>query len=305
MEDVRPVTPGWWNAFRPWTLHGAVVPVLIGGAVAYHDGSFCWWIFILIAVGGCLLQSAANLLNTYGDFVKGTDTEENHTRSPELVSGAMEPRHVYLMGMACLAATASLGLIFIWYAGWGILWMGLVGIAGAGLYTVGVSYKYHGMGQISVFILMGLLMPMGTYFVLTCAYSWEVLFLSIPNAFLITAVLAGNETRDYFEDRRSDVGTLSGHLSYEGSRKLYLFMNSAPFAVLAALLVSGIAPPLCALAFATLYDLRRLFINLGKAPGDVGCNRLLVPMAFRLNWHFGVLLVLGYLLEYYALPLVI
>ena len=31
---VKPVKAGWWNAFRPWTLHGAVVPVLIGGFIA-------------------------------------------------------------------------------------------------------------------------------------------------------------------------------------------------------------------------------------------------------------------------------
>ena len=98
MMEVKPVKAGWYNAFRPWTLHGAVVPVLIGGAVAYRHmpDSFSPIIFILILVGGCLLQSAANLLNTYGDFEKGVDTEENHTRSPELVSGALNPRSVQI-----------------------------------------------------------------------------------------------------------------------------------------------------------------------------------------------------------------
>ena len=33
MADVRPVKAGWWNVFRPWTLHGAIVPVLIGNRV--------------------------------------------------------------------------------------------------------------------------------------------------------------------------------------------------------------------------------------------------------------------------------
>lgn len=91
MSGVKPVKAGWWNAFRPWTLHGAVVPVLIGGAVAYRDGSFDLLMFILVMIGGCLLQSAANLLNTYGDFSKGTDTVENETRSPELVTGVLKP----------------------------------------------------------------------------------------------------------------------------------------------------------------------------------------------------------------------
>ena len=90
MAGVKPVKAGWYNVFRPWTLHGAVVPVLIGGAVALHDGKFDLPIFILIVIGGILLQSAANILNTYGDFKKGTDTVENETRSPELVTGKLE-----------------------------------------------------------------------------------------------------------------------------------------------------------------------------------------------------------------------
>ena len=92
MSGVRPVKAGWFNAFRPWTLHGAVVPVLIGGAVALHHGSFDIIMFILVLIGGCLLQSAANLLNTYGDFKNGIDTVENEIRSPELVTGVLKPK---------------------------------------------------------------------------------------------------------------------------------------------------------------------------------------------------------------------
>jgi hypothetical protein len=31
---------------------------------------------------------------------------------------------------------------------------------------------------------------------------------------------------------------------------------------------------------------------------------MLVPNAFKLNWHFGVLMVAGYLLQYELLPMV-
>lgn len=298
MRDLKPVKAGWYNAFRPWTLHGAVIPVLIGGVIAWKDGHFCWWVFILIVLGGCLLQSAANLLNTYGDYVKGTDTEENHTRSPELVSGIMKPKPIFMMGMACLGITALLGLVFIWYAGWQILIIGIIGIGGAALYTIGVSYKYHAMGLVGVFILMGILMPIGTYLVLTGGYSWEVVLASLPNAFMITAVLSGNETRDYYEDKRSNVGTLSGHLSYSNSMRLYLILNAISFPILVLIILFGVVPWTCAIAFLALYDLYLLYMNTKRAPSDQKCNRLLVPLSFKLNWHFGVLFVIGYLLEY-------
>ena len=191
MAGVRQVKAGWYNAFRPWTLHGAIVPVLLGGAMAYGAGSEEWILFILALAGGVLLQSAANLLNTYGDYRAGLDTVENHSRAPELVSGTLRPKDVKIAGLACLAVTALIGLYMVWATGWGIAVFGIAGIAGAGLYTVWVSYKYMGLGQASVFVMMGLLMPMGTFYLMTGALSWDVLFASLPNALMITAVLGG------------------------------------------------------------------------------------------------------------------
>ncbi len=256
---------------------------------------------MLVLIGGILLQSASNLLNTYGDFFRGTDTVENEIRSPELVTGVLRPKQVLLMGMACIGITCLIGLVFIWHVGWGIMIYGILGVAGATMYTVGPAYKYYGLGQPSVFLMMGLLMPLGTYYVLTGEiFSWEILFLSLPNAFMITGVLTGNETRDYEEDRRMGVGTLCSHLSHEGSIRLYCLMNGAFFPILLVLLFAGCVPVGCALAFVALYDLYRLVRNAKRAPEDLHANFMLVPMAFRMNWHFGVLLVAGYLIDFFV-----
>lgn len=303
MSGVRPVKAGWWNAFRPWTLHGAIVPVLIGGAVAYCREPFDalgWVMFLLVMIGGVLLQSASNLLNTYGDYSKGTDTVENETRSPELVTGVLKPKHVLMTGFACIGVTCLIGLIFIWYVGWGILIYGILGIIGAGMYTVGPAYKYYGLGQPSVFLMMGLLMPLGTYFVLTGEiFSSEVLLLSLPNAFLITGVLTGNETRDYHEDKKANVGTLCGHMSYENSLRFYRFMCCVPFPLLVILVISGTVPAGCLLSILTLVDLRNVIGHSRKAPEDKHESFMLVPSVFKLNWHFGVLLVAGFLISNY------
>ena len=107
----------------------------------------------------------------------------------------------------------------------------------------------------------------------------------------------GQRLRD--EDKKAHVGTLSSHMSYENSMRLYLFENTVGFVILALLIVTEVLPWMCALAFITLYDLYILYANSRLAPSDPGNSRLLVPMAFRLNWHFGVLLVIGYLIAYY------
>lgn len=307
MADVKSVRPGWFNLFRPWTLHGAVVPVLIGWAVAFREGLFdasdalSWSVLALVLTGGCLLQSAANILNTYGDFVKGTDTVENETRSPELVAGTLSKEKALSAGLACLGATVLIGLILIWYSDWGILVYGLLGMAGAGLYTVGISYKYHGFGQASVFLMMGVLMPLGTYHEFGGGFSMDTLLIGLPNAFMITGVLCGNELRDYYEDKKVHVGTLCGHMSYGNAKWTYHAENLIGYPILAALIMTGAAPWPCALAFLALYDAYRMASNASRASADPGCNRLLVPRAFTHNWHFGVLLVVGYLLADHAI----
>ena len=307
MPHVKPVKAGWWNAFRPWTLYGAVVPVLIGGAVACYDTDFdalSWAILVLIVAGGCLLQSAANLLNTYGDYKKGTDTVENETRSPELVTGVLKPGDVKRAGILCLLAVCALGLVFIWYCGWGIMVYGILGLAAAGTYTTGVAFKYHGMGPFVVCLAMGLLMPMGTYYVLTGESSWDVLLLSLPNAFLITAVLCGNETRDYQEDKDAGVRTLCSHFTRDGALRLYLMENIAAFPILALLIVFGAAPWPCVIGFLALYDLRVLYTNAKESASDPHANFMLVPLAFRMNWHLGLLLVAGYVLGNFVIPVI-
>ncbi len=302
MKAVRPVKAGWFNAFRPWTLHGAVVAVAIGGAVALKDGQFTWWLFTLALLGACLLQSAANLLNTYGDFATGTDTVDNSLRTPELVTGVLTSKSVLLAGIGCLSLTALIGIVFIREVGWGILPFGVAGILGAALYTIGISYKYHGLGLVAVFLLMGILMPTGTYFVLSGTLSAEVLLLALPNAFLVTAVLSGNETRDYHEDRRTGAMTLSSRISYEGSMRLYLVLNTLPFPLLLVLMLASVLPWTAALALLTVVELRSLHRNSREASRDTVSNQLLVPLSFRLNWHFGALLVIGYLFGHYAIP---
>ena len=181
---------------------------------------------------------------------------------------------------------------------------GILGLFGAGMYTLGASYKYHALGQPVCFLMFGIMMPMGTYYILTGEiFSWYVLMISLPNAFMITGVLAGNETRDYYEDKEANVGTLSGHLSYENAMRLYLFESSVSFVILLILIITGVAPAWCALAFITLYDLYLLFANAKNAPTDKHASFMLVPMCFKLNWHFGVMLVIGYLIANQLIPL--
>ena len=298
MAGVRPVNAGWFNAFRPWTLHGAVVPVALGGVYAYIHGSQEWFLFLLALIGGVLLQSACNLLNTYGDFETGLDTEENHSRSPELVSGKLRAKDVLMVGLGCLAITACLGIVMIALTGWGILWFGLAGLATAGMYTIGLKYKYFGLGLPSVFISMGLLMPMGTYYLMTGDISLDLLWISLPNAFMITAVLNGNELRDFISDRDAGVRTVSVRLGYDRAMFLYRALNTLPFVMVPIMVIVGILPIYTLIVMLALYHWNIMYRNTKTAREDRRSGFMLVPFAFKLNWVFGLLLIVGILLGY-------
>ena len=113
------------------------------------------------------------------------------------------------------------------------------------------------------------------------------------------------EMRDYYEDKKADAGTLIGHFSYETGMRIYLFESLVSFPILVVLVAFGAAPLGCLLALLTLYDAYILVQNSRKAPTDSHASFMLVPLCFRLNWHFGVLMVIGYVLDMNIIPMVI
>ncbi|HEX8254297.1 MAG TPA: UbiA family prenyltransferase, partial [Thermoanaerobaculia bacterium] len=68
-------TNPWLLAARPKTLSAAVVPVMIGSALAAHEPpAVTWWVFFCALAGSVLIQIATNLINDALDFKKGADT---------------------------------------------------------------------------------------------------------------------------------------------------------------------------------------------------------------------------------------
>ena len=60
----------WVRAGRPFTLTAAVVPVLVGSALALRDGVASVGPFVLILAASLLVQIAANLVDEYSDHAR-------------------------------------------------------------------------------------------------------------------------------------------------------------------------------------------------------------------------------------------
>ncbi|WP_261393146.1 1,4-dihydroxy-2-naphthoate octaprenyltransferase, partial [Klebsiella sp. ME-303] len=66
-------TQAWLESLRPKTLPLAFAAIIVGSALAWHQGSFDPWVALLAIITAGLLQILSNLANDYGDAVKGSD----------------------------------------------------------------------------------------------------------------------------------------------------------------------------------------------------------------------------------------
>jgi 1,4-dihydroxy-2-naphthoate octaprenyltransferase len=285
------------NAFRPWTLYTALGAVGLGAVWSLHNGYWNWLIFIATLIGGCLLQAASNLFNTYGDYISGIDNVENSVRSPELVQGKLKPKTVLYMGYGTIVVTCLIGIYLIIAVDWKVLIFGAIGIVFSYGYTMGMKYKYYGLGLIFVFILMGEIMVLGSYYVLAKSIDPWLILISIPNGCLITAILNGNELRDFYSDKESNLQTLSVKMGYKFSFNLYRILHILPFIIIGILVLLKILSPWTLLVFLMIPSLIKVIKNMYKSQSDKQANLNLVIYACKFHWHFMLLMILGILLD--------
>src|SRR5687768_9655801 len=110
----------WIGAARPRTLPAAFAPVVVGSALAWHDGRFN-----LPAAGLCLgfsvlVQIGTNFANDYYDFMRGADTTARVGPRRAVAAGLIAPATMKraMIGMFVAAFAVGLGLV-----SWGGPWL--------------------------------------------------------------------------------------------------------------------------------------------------------------------------------------
>lgn len=223
----------WIEAFRLRTLPLALSNTIIGSCLAAADDRFRWPVFGLAALTTVLLQIMSNMANDYGDFVNGKDTAERIGPKRMVQSGEITPgimlRGIIVIGILC--AVSGVSLIVIGTAGipvtnmllFGLL--GLAAIAAAIKYTVGRNpYGYRGLGDIFVFIFFGLVGVIGTYFLHTQAFRWDILLPASAIGLLSTGVLNMNNMRDYEADKNAGKTTIVVSMGVKKAAYYHLFL---------------------------------------------------------------------------------
>jgi 1,4-dihydroxy-2-naphthoate octaprenyltransferase len=192
----------WIQAMRFFSFTASIVPIAIGCALAIVDGEFSFWLALVMLLAGCATHAGCNLANDYFDHVKGVDNAASVGPSRVIQQRLLEPYEVRRGMIVAFAIATVLGLIVVIESGWPILIVALFSLAAAILYTGGPKpLGYMALGEVTVFVFMGLVMVMGAYYVLVDEINWRSFLVAAPIGFLSAAILHANDIRDIEPDQ--------------------------------------------------------------------------------------------------------
>jgi 1,4-dihydroxy-2-naphthoate octaprenyltransferase len=288
----------WFRAVRPFAYSASVIPVALGGLWAFAEGPINWVNFVLAVIAGVLFHTGTNLVNDYYDFKKGVDRAGTFGSSGVLVAGLMRPQQILRGGIFSFILGIVLGLYLVTQAGWPILVLGIIGFLGGFFYTAGpLNYKYYALGELGVFIMMGVLMVLGGYLVQNRPFDWNVLLFSLPIALLVAAILQANDIRDIANDRVANIKTMAMTMGKKNAGLVYDFMVVMAFVVVAFMVVIKTVSPWALLVLITLPLGIRNMKTIHEAHGEKPASLAMMDVATaQLHLSFGVLLCLGLLL---------
>ena len=226
---------------------------------------------------------------------KGIDSITSPRASQALLKGRLTEREAFTLAYLAFAGAAAIGVGLILARGWPVAALGLLGLVGGFGYTAPpFEYKFRALGLPLVFLLMGPLMVIGAYFVVTGTFSWEAVIASVPVGLLVTAILHGNEWRDISDDARAGIRTFSIAAGRRAAHLGYLTLVVGAYIVLALAVAVGTLPPLGLLAMLSLPLLVRAIraSELG-ASGQQRAIAMIDLETAQLHAAFGFLLALG------------
>ncbi len=293
--SLRDRLGAYWEIARPFSFTASTVPIAVGGALAAVEGKFDWPLFLVSLIAGVLLHIGTNVTNEIYDVRKGVDTIVSPRASHAIVKGRLTDREAYVMAIASFALAFALGLYLVSVRGWPVVALGLAGLIGGYTYTAPpFQYKFSPYGIPLVFMLMGPLMVIGSYFVITGTIDWSALAISIPVGFLVAAILHGNEWRDISEDARAGARTFSVRMGRQAAHWLYVSLVVGAYIALTVAVLAGLLPTWTLLAILSLPLLVRQIRSAEfGASGQQRAIAMIDLQTAQLHAAFGYLMVAG------------
>jgi 1,4-dihydroxy-2-naphthoate polyprenyltransferase len=259
----------WWISARPFSFPASTMPVIFGTVLAYVYGGheFKPLLFVLSFIAMVILHSGANILSDIFDYEKGLDKVPAPT-SGGVVRGIISIKEAWTGSVLFLIIGTLIGFYLTWVSGPWLLAIGLLGLFIGTFYTshTVVNMKYHGLGDLAVFLNFGILGSLGAYYVQSSQLSWIPVLWAIPMSMLVIAILHANNWRDIQSDKEIKIFTIAALLGDKNSLRYYGVLIYGPFVVILGLIL---VPFL-------------LFPNVTAMPFTFLVTIAALPFAFRL-----------------------
>ncbi len=199
------------NLAAPHTWPAAIMPTLVAACAAAAVAPLSVSMVLVLLVIVVLMQSSVNTFNDYYDYVKGADSPEDNVDPSDavLVYNDINPRSALILAIGFLVVAFALGIYAIVKAGFAPLVIALVGALFVVLYSAGKSpISYLPLGELVSGIVMGGLIPLAVFQVLTGTLDFLMLVKSIPTIIGVGLIMFTNNTCDIERDIPSGRKTL-------------------------------------------------------------------------------------------------
>ena len=212
------------NLAAPHTWPAAIMPTLVAIGAASSESPLSITMCCSLLAIVILMQSAVNTFNDYYDYVKGTDSEDAYVDEDDavLVYNNVNPKSALRLAIGYLAAAFLLGIYAIVRAGYVPLAIALVGALFVVLYSAGKSpISYLPLGEAVSGIVMGGLIPLAVFQVITGILDFRMLLIAVPTIIGVGLIMLTNNTCDIERDIPAGRRTLPVVLGRDRSRSLY------------------------------------------------------------------------------------
>lgn len=297
-----------WLVLRTFRLPfviATILPVALGGVIAYRAGFFDWILFAFTMIGALLIHLGVNTANDYFDSRSGAD-DINTTPTPfsggscVIQYGLLPGPVVFSLSTAAYVGGCLIGLYLALTRGLPILLIGLLGLLTSYGYTAPpLKLVYRGLGELAVGTSFGPLLVLGSYFVQTRSFSLEAFLASLPVGLLVMLILYVNEIPDRTWDEEAGKKTLVAMMQEKSVVWGYVVSIVAIYAIVALGAALRIFPVTTIVALLTIpmaVKIRRLI------KGNLGSPYGLMPamsMNIKLYAYTTLLLLAGYITSLY------
>ena len=222
----------WIGAARLRTLPAAIVPVVVGTAVAHACGAIAWGPALAALAGAIAIQIGTNFANDVFDAEKGADGADRIGPLRAVSAGLITAAAMKRAMIGAFAVASAFGIYLVASSGWPIVAIGVASILAGIAYTGGPwPLGYHGLGDVFVMVFFGFVAVCGTAYVQLHAVPGLAWWAAIPVGSLATAILVVNNLRDRNTDVRAGKRTLAVRFGRRAALVEYAVLLALAYAV--------------------------------------------------------------------------